>query len=386
MPSHSFNLEILIVFLVSATICGVILKTRDIYMPLVERRGDSRAVQAAHKRSTPRIGGLALVASLLPIAYFLPSDISSKFWLFMVSVIPVAIAGLAEDLGYHIRPRTRLIAAGLSSVTAIFVLNAWLPRTDVLGLDYLMIWAPFAWVFTVFACAGICNAFNLIDGLNGLSSGIGVITALGLAAIAAQTGFTSLVEMKLLLVAALMGFMMFNFPMGKIFLGDVGAYTLGHLLAWFSIALLIRLPDLSTWAVLLVFFWPIADTFFAIYRRRRAGRPTDMPDRLHYHQLVMRALEITLIGRDRRTIANPLATLVILPLASAPVLAGVLLWNKPLEAFFALCVFSALFVLSYIVSVKSLQIGRLPFGRRGNNLGLQTAKVLVQSAARKRVG
>jgi len=95
--------------------------------------------------------------------------------------------------------------------------------------------------------------------------------------------------------------------------------------------LLIRLPDLSTWAVLLVFFWPIADTFFAIYRRRRAGRPTDMPDRLHYHQLVMRALEITLIGRNRRNVANPLATLVILPLASAPVIAGVLLWNKPLE-------------------------------------------------------
>lgn len=386
MPSHLFNLEILIVFLVSAAICGLILKSRDIYMPLVERRGDSRAVQSAHKRPTPRIGGLALVGSLLPIAFFLPADISSRLWLFMLSVIPVAVAGLAEDLGYHLRPRTRLIAAGLSSVAAIFLLDVWLPRTDVPGLDYLMIWAPFAWLFTVFACAGICNAFNLIDGLNGLSSGVGVITALGLAAIAAQTGFTSLVEMKLMLVAALVGFMMFNFPLGRIFLGDVGAYALGHLLAWFSIALLIRLPDLSTWAVLLVFFWPIADTFFAIYRRRRAGRPTDMPDRLHYHQLVMRALEITLIGRDRRSIANPLATLVILPLASAPVFAGVLLWNKPLEAFVALCVFSALFVLSYIVSVKSLQAGRLPFGRRSNTRGLQAAQVSVQSAARKRAG
>jgi hypothetical protein len=111
-----------------------------------------------------------------------------------------------------------------------------------------------------------------------------------------------------------------------------------------------------------------------------------MPDRLHYHQLVMRALEITLIGRDRRTIANPLATLVILPLASAPVLAGVLLWNKPLEAFLALGGFAVLFVLSYIVGIKSLQSGRLPFGRRSPAVGLQAAKVLVPSAARKRVG
>ncbi|MDX5413568.1 MAG: glycosyltransferase [Rhodobacterales bacterium] len=304
----------------------------------------------------------------------------------MLSVIPVAIAGLAEDLGYHVRPRNRLIAAGLSSATAILVLDVWLPRTDVPGLDHLMVWAPFAWLFTVFACAGICNAFNLIDGLNGLSSGIGVITAIGLAAIAAKTGFSSLVEMKLMLVAALMGFLMFNFPFGKIFLGDIGAYALGHLLAWFSIALLIRLPELSTWAVLLIFFWPIADTFFAIYRRRRAGRPTDMPDRLHYHQLVMRALEITLIGRGRRNIANPMATLVILPLASVPVITGVLLWNKPFEAFLAVCGFSVLFVLSYVLGVKSVQSGRLAFARRSTSAGLQTAKVLVESTARERVG
>ena len=386
MPPIYFPFETFLVFLVSAAICTFILKTRDVYMPLVERRGDSRAVQAAHRRPTPRIGGLALLGSLVPIALFLPADISSRFWLFMLSVIPVAIAGLAEDLGYHVRPRNRLIAAGLSSATAILVLDVWLPRTDVPGLDHLMVWAPFAWLFTVFACAGICNAFNLIDGLNGLSSGIGVITAIGLAAIAAKTGFSSLVEMKLMLVAALMGFLMFNFPFGKIFLGDIGAYALGHLLAWFSIALLIRLPELSTWAVLLIFFWPIADTFFAIYRRRRAGRPTDMPDRLHYHQLVMRALEITLIGRGRRNIANPMATLVILPLASAPVITGVLLWNKPFEAFLAVFGFSVLFVLSYVLGVKSVQSGRLLSGRRGRGIALQPAKVLVADPVRKKVG
>lgn len=381
MPLHIFALDFLIVFSVCAAICALILKTRDIHMPLVERRGDVMAVQAAHKRPTPRIGGLALVVSLLPISYLLPADISSRFWLFSLSVLPVAIAGLAEDLGYHVRPVFRLLAACLSSAVAIALLDIWLPRTDVPGLDRLMVWAPFAWLFTIVACAGICNAFNLIDGLNGLSSGVGVITALGLAAIAAQTGHDSLFQMNLMLVAALLGFLVFNFPFGKIFLGDVGAYALGHILAWFSIALMIRVPDLSPWAVLLVFFWPIADTFFAIYRRRRAGRSADTPDRLHYHQLVMRTLEITLIGRDRRNVANPLATLVILPMAGAPVLAGVLMWDKPIQAFVALCSFAALFVLSYVVSVRSVRSGRLPFGLRNRNRRAQSPQVLVQNGA-----
>ncbi|MFD1195217.1 glycosyltransferase [Seohaeicola saemankumensis] len=361
MYLQNLSLDLLIVFATSVAVCALIIFTRDYYMPLIERRADSGAVQAAHKRPTPRIGGITLVVCLLPIAAFVPPDINSRFWLFTLSVLPVVIAGLAEDLGYHIRPVWRLLAAALSSIVAIILLGVWLPRTDMPGLDYLMVWAPFAWFFTIFACAGICNAFNLIDGLNGLASGVGVITALGLAAIASQTGHGSLVEMKLMLVAALLGFMIFNFPLGKIFLGDVGAYALGHLLAWFSIALLIRVPDLTTWAVLLIFFWPIADTFFAIYRRRRAGRPTDMPDRLHYHQLVMRALEITLVGRDKRHIANPLATLVILPMASLPVVAGVMLWDEPLKAFFALCAFSALFALSYILGIKNVPARRRPY-------------------------
>lgn len=364
------NRDDLIVFLFSATICIMILLTRDLHLPLALRRGDVTAVQAAHKRPTPRIGGLAIILSLVPIAFFIPIEINANFWLFTTSILPVAFAGFAEDLGYRVSPLIRLMAAAASSAVAIILLDAWLPRTDVPGLDQLMAWAPFAWVFTIFACAGICNAFNLIDGLNGLSSGIGVITAIGLSAISMETGYTYLAEMNVLLISALLGFLVFNFPFGKIFLGDVGAYALGHLLAWFSIALLLHVPELSTWAVLLVFFWPIADTFFAVYRRRRAGRRTDMPDRLHYHQLVMRALEISLLGRDRRHIANPLATLIILPLAAAPALAGVLLWDKPLPAFLALCAFAALFVLSYLLGVRSAQCRRMTFASRHKEVTL----------------
>ena len=130
-----------------------------------------------------------------------------------------------------------------------------------------------------------------------------------------------------MLLPAVLGFMVLNFPMGKIFLGDGGAYALGHLLVWSAIILINGATDISAFAILLVFFWPVADTGLAIWRRWKLGNPTDRPDRLHFHQLAMRFLEIRFFGRDRREIANPVATLILIPLISAPQVLGVLFWD-----------------------------------------------------------
>lgn len=382
MIFEATNLHPLIVFACSVTVCVLIISMRRFYMHLVDRREDGIAVQAAHSVPTPRIGGLALVVSLVPMALLLPVEIQRWFWVLSLSVFPVMAAGLAEDLGFRIKPVWRLFAAAVSSLIIVSTLGTTVPRTDVPGLDYLMAFFPFAALFTVFACTGVCNAFNLIDGINGLSAGVGVAAALGLAAVAAEAGLTSLVEMNLMIVAALMGFMVFNYPLGKIFLGDVGAYTLGHVLAWSSIFLMIRLPELSTWAVMLIFFWPIADTLLAIYRRRRNGRRSDTPDRLHFHQLVMRAIEITQIGRGQRHIANPLATLVMVPLFTAPVMVGIYLWDRPLEAFLAFIAFAALFAGTYRAGLKYARDRRLQLVTRSirNYTGNLPEKSVVSSS------
>lgn len=353
-----FGFDASVVFLVSAVVCAIVLATQRYHLGLSARRVDTQAVQAAHRRPTPRIGGVALLAALVPMALLLEQPLATRFWLFAPTVAPVFLAGLLEDLGWPVSPRARLLASALSSLIAILLLKVWLPPIDVPGLDLLLAWVPFAVLFTLFAGAGICNGFNLIDGVNGLAAGVGAITALAMAAIALRSGHPALVEPNLMIVAALLGFLVFNYPWGKIFLGDAGAYSLGHILAWFAIALLIRLPELTPWALVLVFFWPIADTFFAIYRRRRAGRPTGRPDRLHFHQLVMRAIEITLVGRNARHIANPLATLVILPMAAAPALFGVWLWNQPLAAFTVLLGFAILFIASYRLGLQMARLRR----------------------------
>lgn len=126
---------------------------------------------------------------------------------------------------------------------------------------------------------------------------------------------------------------------------------LGFVLSWFGISVLVNVPEASPWAILLTMFWPVADTLLAIYRRSRLKAAPMAPDRLHVHQMTMRALEICVLGRYRRHNANPLCTLVLAPFVIAPPIAGVHFWNQTIMAFTAVVVFSALFFGTYAASL-----------------------------------
>lgn len=338
-------------FIVSLTTCAALVLTRGWHIHAVIRRDDLRAVQAAHHAPTPRLGGLALLAVLLFGVFILPPAARSGAALVLVALTPVFASGLAEDLGYRVPPSGRLFAAACSAAIMILAFDVWLMRLDVPILDAWMAWTPAAMAVTIFCSTGVAHAFNLIDGVNGLAGVTGVVTALGLHLVAREAGLALHSELALIIAAAVAGFLVFNFPWGRIFLGDAGAYTLGHVLAWMGISLLFQVPDLSTWAVLLIFFWPVADTFLAIYRRSRSGRPAGQPDRLHFHQLVMRALEITRYGRKSRKLTNPLTTLMLLPMTVAPPLAGVAFWNDQAAAFAATVFFGVVFFATYALGV-----------------------------------
>ena len=131
-----------------------------------------------------------------------------------------------------------------------------------------------------------------------------------------------LAVLSLAIFTSTLGLFMLNYPQGRIFMGDAGAYTLGFLLAACLITLHHRHPEILPWAILLVIFWPIADMAHSIVRRRLGGKKPDRPDMVHMHHVVMRTLTAYSGGRITRQIANPLATALILPLASVPVICG----------------------------------------------------------------
>ena len=354
-------------FFVSFILCTIIILSSGYGF---SRRGevDEIAVQSAHSGFVPRVGGLAIyiaILVLIPLLSFgfIPLSVvfdldAEQLTLLILSAAPVFAVGLAEDFGYGMSPRARLIGSAISSLVAILLFNIWLSKLGIPGVDTLLIFVPFAILFTIFATVGVVNAFNLIDGLNGLSSYVTVSVAFSISIIAFQAGNIQISIFLILFVAAVLGFMALNFPLGKIFLGDGGAYALGHLLVWSAIILINSSDEVSSFSILLVFFWPVADTGLAIWRRWKLGNPTDRPDRLHFHQLAMRFLEIRFFGRDRREIANPVATLIIVPLISTPQALGILYWDNFEASVWIATVVAIVFVATYLIGIRVAKRGR----------------------------
>ena len=357
-----------ILFFVSFILCIIIILSSGYGF---SRRGyvDEAAIQSAHSGFVPRVGGLAIYISILVLIPllsfgFIPLSVvfdldADQITLLVLSAAPVFSVGLAEDLGYSMSPKARLVASAVSSFIGILLFKVWLDSLGIPGIDTLLMFAPIGILFTIFATVGVVNAFNLIDGLNGLSSYVTVSVAVSLSIIAFQAGNAQVSTFLVLVVAAVLGFMVLNFPMGKIFLGDGGAYALGHLLVWSAIILFTGATKVSAFAILLVFFWPVADTGLAIWRRWKLGNPTDRPDRLHFHQLAMRLLEIRFFGRDIRKITNPVATMILVPLISTPQVLGVLFWDEFKASVVSAAGMGLLFLMTYLVGIAVAKRGRV---------------------------
>jgi len=339
------------VFAASLSFCGALVLCARLWPRTFVRGRDLSAVQAAHRRPTARLGGVGIVLAVALACLLATPPGGSMPWL-LVSVLPVFVVGLVEDTGLAVSPRIRLMAAALSSLLAVILLQSWVIRADNLLLDPLLAIPLLAIPMTLIWGAGLCHAFNLIDGVNGLSAGSAAIGALGLAAIAHQAGQPEIALAALLMLPAILGFLVFNWPVGRLFLGDAGAYSLGHLLVWLSILLVVRTPEVSGAVLAGLFFWPLADTLLAIHRRWRAGHRHDQADRLHFHQLVMRGLEIILVGRNRRHLSNPLTTALLLPLIGLGTWGHVLLWDTPWAGYLLLAAQGSGFVLLYLAGMR----------------------------------
>lgn len=363
-------LLLILSFVLAAAVAGTIAAGKSV--TLARLKADLRARQASHSKPTARLGGLAILFPVFLVS--LPSDAIG----FVICSLPLFLIGILEDIGHHQSPQRRLMFAGISGVFVILVVDIYIERLGIPYLDPFLSIIPFAIAFTIFATVGVSHAFNLIDGLNGLSGSVTVVTVVGLLKVSVDGGYASDIPLLLALLGATLGFLIFNFPLGKIFLGDAGAYCIGFLLAWIAVDLMQAIPTLSPWAVSLIFFWPIADTLFAIWRRLMRGQRLDHPDRMHFHQVVLRALEITVFGRKRRSLANPISTLLILPLIVAPVAVGTLLWDQNGLAAAAFLSALALYVTSYRLLVWIAQ-SRLAFSPRASS---RASAVSVQEQPR----
>ena len=304
-------------------------------------------VQRSHVGYTPRIGGVSILVGCV-YAWYNSDNFSSNYLGYVIlSGIPVLIFGLLDDLHFKVRPIYRLIGASISSIVAIILLKTWLNRVDVLIIDQLFLFSPFAILFTIFATTGVSHSFNVIDGLNGLSLGISLSTSFFLTVIAWITADALVVLLCLVFFLSTLGLFLLNFPWGKIFLGDGGAYFQGHCLSWVAILLLVRNPEISAWSILLIFFWPVVETVFSIYRRLYKKKPASIADREHFHQLVFDKIRNFKFFQDNSTFANSFSTFLILPAFITPSLLALVFYNVTMNAAIVFLVLLALYIFTY---------------------------------------
>ena len=244
-------------------------------------------VQKFHDQPTPRIGGAAIYAAVLAAWFWIPSAaVRDVLRVLLLAGLPALLVGFAEDLTKRVGVRARLLATMASGVAAWLMTDVALRRLEVPLLDLLLLWTPAAIVFTSFAVAGIANAVNIIDGFHGLASGTTII-ALGTLGLIAQLAGDPVLALACVLVAAAVGgFWLVNYPWGRLFLGDGGAYFAGFALGWLAVLLPVRNPEISAWASLLACAYPVIEVLYSIWRRFRSRRSPGAPDSEHLHSLI----------------------------------------------------------------------------------------------------
>ena len=261
-------------------------------------------IQKFHTQPTPRVGGIAVASGVVAGCMFAAPDKQALLGPLILAGIPAFAFGLLEDITKRVSVGTRLFATMGCGVLGWAITGYSITSANVWGLDWLLGFALISVAFTAFAVGGIANAINIIDGFNGLSAGTVIIMLLAFGVMTSALGDPDLTHVCLILAGAMVGFLAINWPMGKIFLGDGGAYFIGFALAWLAVLLLVRHPEVSAWCPLLVCGYPILEVLFSIVRRRRRNLSPGEPDRLHLHSLVKRRLVRRLLPRSSSLVRN----------------------------------------------------------------------------------
>ncbi len=248
--------------------------------------------RSSHTRATPRGGGAAIVIAFLTGISLIhligdKTPIYTIYFLgFLIALFVIAAISLYDDIhrcSFKIKLTGQLLAIGIAMSSGIVIDEAHLP-----WLGFIQ-WGWWAYPLTFMWILGLTNAYNFIDGLDGIAASSAVIAAAFLSLISFQQGSLFIYLTALTLCAATLGFLIFNLQPAKIFMGDVGSTFLGLVFAVMAIiAARYDHSHTSLFVVPLLLFHFIFDTTFTFLRRLFSGERVFQAHRTHLYQLMYR--------------------------------------------------------------------------------------------------
>ncbi|WP_273497820.1 glycosyltransferase family 4 protein [Peptoniphilus rhinitidis] len=245
---------------------------------------DTRRV---HKKPIPVGGGIAMVITVtILMIVFLP--LTKALVMTILSSLLIAFSGLYDDK-HDLSPKLKFVFQIIAAILLIiggikieFFTNPFDSHDALFILNILSIPVTIFWV------CGITNTINLIDGLDGLASGVSMICAISMFFITYEMGRVNVSLVCALVAGACLGFLPFNFNPAKIFMGDTGALYLGFMLSYISISgFLKQAAILTIFVPVLILGVPVFDTAFAMVRRKLSGKSMVEADKGHLHHRLL---------------------------------------------------------------------------------------------------
>jgi UDP-N-acetylmuramyl pentapeptide phosphotransferase/UDP-N-acetylglucosamine-1-phosphate transferase len=250
----------------------------------------------------------------------------------------------------------RLLLAMAGAGLGVYLLDAVVVRVDLPLIDAYLVFAPVAIGLTVLTVAGLTHAMNIVDGMNGLASVTAILIFGSIGYVAHEVGDWFVMSVALTMVGAILGFVIWNYPMASVFLGDGGAYFAGFVMAELLVILILRHPNVSAWYAAVVTIYPLFETVFSIYRRRMLkGRPASQPDGLHMHTLIYKRIARRGVYSGhtrRRERGNPTASIYLWAMALIGIVPATLFWQSPLLLACAALAFVAVYLWLYSCIVR----------------------------------
>ena len=308
---------------------------------------DLTGVQKFHHQPTPRIAGIPVFMSFfIGLWYF---DLQEMNYVFLLlASLPVFMGGLIEDIIVRVSPLKRMISI-LASIVMMFVFLDI--RIDFLGftlVDYLLSNSVVSLLFTLLVVGGVVNAVNIIDGYNGLLIGYSIAVLLAIAYVANILGDDLVIQLSLILIASLLGVFIFNFPFGKIFMGDGGAYFIGFMMAVIGLMLGNRNEEVSHWFILLLFIYPLYETAFSVYRKKIVRKtPPSQPDGYHLHMMLYKRLVKRKFFKNNKTMQNSMTSPFLWALSLVGIIPAVIWYDNQTMLIIWAFIFMIIYTIFY---------------------------------------
>ena len=300
--------------------------------------------QRVHEGEIPRVGGLLIYIILILFSFF-SSDpsFSQKLQLMLLSVLPMMIVTVKEDLFHNVGFKTRLIALIISSFLLLILVVESFPVVNHIPLiSNLFNYPLFSFCFFALSLVTLANGCNFIDGMNGLFGFYmlgGLMSCLQLTYIVNDTFMAQYI---LVYAIPMILFLIFNFPLGKLFMGDSGAYLIALLTGVWVIYFFAIHDSISSWNAGFIFFYPIIEAVYSVVRKLSQKKSPFYPDREHLHLKIFDILNTTL---NKPRLANNLTTIFLAVFWLTPPLIMPWVYDSQLLIFIGLGILS----LSYIV-------------------------------------